>query len=248
MYKSFLKSIFFSLFLVLFVGCGEVVLSDPNNPTTTTNTTNNTNIPQAEEVIINTQPSNQTLEDIVKIINTMSANSNNEKQKTDILNWIDKVALEVSELTAKDLTSLVASYRNLPLYAINDNLFSTDKSLRTLGYMNKSLTIIKGSCTYTFIENSIVLCTENFEVTGLKNDIVIANGSIKLTDSGGDPDDPKGSILYTKKSLKSTSLNKSVILFAKPITFTRIQDTDCINTTLDDSSQTCNEIRSSNLR
>jgi hypothetical protein len=272
MLKTFLQKPMLLISIFFFIGCGEITYDEQNTtnptiksdnlPTSQNNDDNQTvtesevdSAQQANETISGTETTNQKLDDIIEVINTMDSNSTNEVQKVAIFNWLEVITSEVNELTTKDFTQLVNTYKDLPLFPINEKVFSTSENFGNyisdnghIGLISDTFVILKGDCNSTHVENSIILCTENAEITSLNNDIIIANGTINLTGTITTAENPLGALIYNKKSLESTSLDNSVILFSNPIKYTSIENSDCINTgEVSGSSGTCNEITTNNL-
>jgi len=274
MYQKLFKSISLLIPTLFILACGEITYDDADK-TNTQNSSNQTvensqnneatnhsnseveTAQQANETISGAESNVQKLDDVISLMNTMQTHSSNEAQKTAILNWVEKVATEVNELTNKDFISLVNLYKSLPLYPINDQVFSTNKELSISDNGNiitirDSFTLVKGDCNTVGIENSVIICTENFYVTNVLNSFVAVKGTSDIMSSGRDNDNleanPLGILHYGHKAVEGSFITRSIFIGSDPVVLTQVEDTTCINTqNVSTSSGICTDITSSNL-
>lgn len=263
MKKPIFNIIIFFTIIQIFMGCEEVTLSNPQttdaNKSTLIDTSDTPNI--EDQPLINTQNSNKTLDDIVKIINTMDTTSNNEAQKTDILNWIEKVAIEVNELTNKNYISLIQENLDKELFYLGKNIYSTKQTLHIYddgnpGYIGSppwketNIVIINKDANINGIDDSIILCTGDLNVSSSHNSIIVAKGTLNIGMDGVSENNKiiDGSIIYNKGLIEIAHSYDSSFLFAKHVQSSHIYGSDCINTgTTNSSHGQCNEITSTNL-
>jgi len=256
------KQLILFLTTLFIIGCGEMTVSDGNEPSNNNSATSNEYQETAQveessnevgrENIVN--PSNNlTLATIVKVINSLESNNENREQFLTIMNWLENITNEVNELTAKDFSLLVKNNKKLTLFTINENVFSTDRDLVVSSdggiiRIDESITLVKGACDTVAITNSIVICTEDIHASKTDRSIVVSNQDLNLPFVGTDNSNKNGVLAYTKNKVNSSLVKNSVFLFSEQVNITQIENSDCINTKeFTSQNGVCNEITTTKL-
>ena len=273
--KNLSKQILLFLAIILFTSCGELTTSNsPNNQTDNSQTPDNTQEPEminpSENTTDNSQGTRPTLinnsnsvvlQNIVETIQNLSTSGSNSTQYGAIMNWVENIANETNELTAKDFRTIVSSYTNRELSYIGENIFSTDSSLTinnsgdiTAIGLNRDtgggVVFINKDSDIAFVQDSIVISTGDLNISHSTNSIIIANGNLNISNDGVNQDSntDDGSIIYNKQDVNVSHSYGSVFLFEHHVETSFIYDGDCINTgTTNSSHGQCNEISTTRL-
>lgn len=240
-----------SIVLLMSVGCGEVIVSGGDESDTLARATESVNNTQDNEVTTIDSEKTVMLDDILKVIEKINKNSNNQSEVNDIIAWLENVAINVKEITTRDFTGISTNYKNSQLYALNNNMFSTSKTQKiqsdqTVTSLDESFFLVKGECDIVTAKNSIIFCTEGIELSHSSNNIIISNGKINISHDGSFG---TGSIIYNKGSVIASHSDKTVFLFSNKIDSFIHDDVYCINTGyIDTAGEVCNKTISTKLK